>query len=61
MVQALFDGAHIDGFLHNFEVVRDTKAVRVDRLVEDRHSVATPELVDQTLGGLIPAIVERNV
>ena len=41
-VEALFDGAEVDGVLHHFVIVRDVQLLGVDWLVEDPRVVQLP-------------------
>ena len=61
MIEPLLDGAQVNWFFDDLEVVWNSKSIGIYRFVKDSCSITPPELVDQTLGSLVPAIVERNV
>ena len=61
VVETLLYGAQINRILHNLEIVRDAKPIWINRLVENGRRAASPDAVDESLGRLIPAIIQRSV
>ena len=60
-LQLLLDEAEVHGLLDDVEVVRNVQFLRVDWLVEYPRCVVFPQRVDQSFGGLIPAVVDLSL
>jgi hypothetical protein len=61
VVEALLDGAEVNGILDDLEVVRDAKSIWINRFVKNRRRTASPDAVDESFGRFVPAIIQRSV